>query len=194
MTAPHEITQWLARWSDGQPDAEREVIRLVLPEMRKLAHRYLRRERPNHTLQPTALVNEAYLLLIENRSVRWQDRSHFFAVAAHVMRNILVDYARRRLRAKRGGEALVISFDESVPCLTGDSANIVALNDSLDALAKLDPRKARMIELRFFGGMSVEETAMVLKVSPNTIVRDWRLARAWLLRQIQVCSPGNSPV
>jgi RNA polymerase sigma factor (TIGR02999 family) len=182
MTAPHQITQCLLRWSNGQEDAERELMRLVVPEMRKLARHCLRRERPNHTLQPTALVNEAYLLLVDTKNVRWQDRSHFFAMASRVMRNILVDYARRRLSYKR--DALCVTFDDVSSYFAGVSAELVALNDSLDALSRLDPRKARVVELRFFGGMTVEETAVALMVSPNTIIRDWSLARAWLRRQM----------
>jgi RNA polymerase sigma-70 factor (ECF subfamily) len=182
MDSPSEITRLLERWSDGQQDAEGELMRLVVPEMRKLARRSLRNERQNHTLQPTALVNEAYMLLIDTKKVRWQDRSHFFALAARIMRNILVDYARRRLRSKR--EGLCVAFDESVHGSIGSSAEIVALNDALDEFAALDPRKAKVVELRFFGGMSVEETAAVLKISPNTVIRDWSLARAWLQRQI----------
>jgi RNA polymerase sigma factor (TIGR02999 family) len=182
VTDSHEITQWLARWSDGQDGAEGELMRLVVPEMRKLARRYMRRERLDHTLQPTALVNEAYVLLIDTKNVRWHDRSHFFAMASRVMRNILVDYARRRARAKR--EALRISFDESLAYSAGTSAELVALNDALEEFAKLDPRKAKVVELRFFGGMSVEETAAVLGVSSNTVIRDWSLARAWLRREM----------
>jgi RNA polymerase sigma factor (TIGR02999 family) len=184
MAASHEITRLLVRWSDGQEDAERELMRLVLPEMRKLARRCLRNERNNHTLQPTALVNEAYLLLIDTRNVRWQDRTHFFALAARVMRNILVDYARRKLRARRGGEARRVTFEESASYFGGVPAEVVALNDALDAFAAIDPRRAKVVELRFFGGMNVEETAAVLKVSPNTVIRDWSLARAWLRREM----------
>lgn len=189
MASSHEITHWLARWSDGQEDAERELMRLVVPEMRKLARRCLLRERQNHTLQPTALVNEAYLRLIDQRAISWQDRSHFFAMAARIMRNILVDYARRRLRAKREGALLCVEFDESLPITVAAPAEILALDDALDAFARIDPRKAKVVELRFFGGMSVEETAAALKLSPNTIIRDWSLARAWLLREMS--SHGN---
>lgn len=191
MPATHEITQWLIRWSDGQQDAEREVMRCVVPEMRKLAGRCLRRERFNHTLQPTALVNEAYLLLVDAKKVRWQDRSHFFAMAAHIMRNILVDYARRRLRAKR--HALYITFDESIPCFGGPSTELLAVNDALDSFSKIDPRRAKVVELRFFGGMTVEETAAVLKVSPNTVIRDWSLARAWLCREMSAGAQVHEP-
>lgn len=182
MASQNEITGLLIRWSDGQAHAETELMRLVLPEMRNLARRYLRRERPDHTLQPTALVNEAYLQLVDARAVRWQDRSHFFALAARIMRNILVDHARRRRRAKREGGALCVTLDEDMAIRTPDQ--LVALSDSLDELAQFDSRKAKVIELRFFGGMSVEETATVLGVSANTVIRDWSLARAWLLRQL----------
>ena len=182
MDSRDDITGWLGRWSDGEEEAERELMRRVVPEMRKLARRSLRSERQNHTLQPTALVNEAYLLLIDTKKVRCEDRSHFFAMAARIMRNILVDHARRRLRAKREGPC--VAFDEAFHGPVSSSAEIVALNDALDLFAKLDPRKARVVELRFFGGMSVEETATVLNVSPNTVIRDWSLARAWLRRQV----------
>jgi RNA polymerase sigma factor (TIGR02999 family) len=189
MATSHEITQLLARWSDGQEDAERELMRLVVPEMRKLARRCLGRERQNHTLQPTALVNEAYLRLVDQRTVRWQDRSHFFSMTARIMRNILVDYARRKLRAKRGGEAFPVTFDEFLLPSIEAPGELLALNDALDAFAKIDPRKAKVVELRFFGGMNVEETAVAMHLSPNTIIRDWSLARAWLLWQMS--SPGS---
>jgi RNA polymerase sigma factor (TIGR02999 family) len=182
MESANDITAWLGRWSDGEEDAEGELMRLVVPEMRKLARRSLRAERQNHTLQPTALVNEAYLQLIDTKKVRCEDRSHFFALAARIMRNILVDHARRRLRAKR--EGLCVAFDEAFHGSVGTPAEIVALNDALDEFARLDPRKAKVVELRFFGGMSVEDTAAVLKVSPNTVIRDWSLARAWLRREV----------
>jgi RNA polymerase sigma-70 factor, ECF subfamily len=186
VDTPNEITGWLERWSDGEEDAESELMRLVAPQMRQLARRSLRGERQNHTLQPTALVNEAYLQLVDTKKVRCENRSHFFALAARIMRNILVDYARRRLSAKREGPC--VAFDEAVHGAVGGSmgtsAEIVALNDALDEFAVLDPRKAKVVELRFFGGMSVEETAAVLKISSNTVIRDWSLARAWLRRQI----------
>ena len=156
MTSAHQITQLLAQWSDGQETAERELMRLVVPEMRKLARHCLGRERPNHTLQPTALVNEAYLRLVDQRTVRWQDRSHFFAMTARIMRNILVDHARRKLRAKRQAGALPITFDESLFPAMEAPRELLALNDALDAFAKIDPRKAKVVEMRFFGGMNVE--------------------------------------
>jgi RNA polymerase sigma factor (TIGR02999 family) len=184
MAAQTEITGWLLRWSDGEPHAESQLMRLVVPEMRKLARRYLRRERAGHTLQPTALVNEAYLQLIDARGVRLQDRAHFFALAARIMRNILVDHARRRLSSKRQGAALSVTLTDELPAAIDTPDQLIALSDSLDELAHVDPRKARVIELRFFGGLSVEETAAILKVSPNTVIRDWSLARAWLLREM----------
>jgi RNA polymerase sigma-70 factor, ECF subfamily len=189
MRPQNEITSLLARWSDGQPGAEAELMRLVLPEMRKLAHRYLRRERSDHTLQPTALVNEAYLQLVDVRAVRWQDRSHFFALAARIMRNILVDHARRRLRAKRNQDNAFVTLADDIPIAGANQ--LVELSDSLDELAQFDERKAKVIELRFFGGLSVEETAKALEVSPNTVIRDWSLARAWLLRQVSTAA-GNT--
>lgn len=182
MDAQNEITGLLERWSGGQEGAESQLMRLVLPEMRKLARRYLRKERPNHTLQPTALVNETYLLLIGTRKMQWHDRSRFFAMAARLMKNILVDYARRRLRSKRQG--LCVEFDESVHGSVGTAREIVALNDALNEFARLDPRKAKVVELRFFGGMSIEEAAAALNVSPNTVIRDWSIARAWLHRHV----------
>jgi RNA polymerase sigma-70 factor (ECF subfamily) len=187
VTSANDITQCLARWSDGQAHAEAELMRLVLPEMRKLAQRAFRRERQNHTLQPTALINEAYLQLIGSRTVRWRDRAHFFAMCARIMRHILVDHARRRLRAKREGAAAFVSLDDVDPQMVETPDQLLALSEALDEFAKIDARKARVVEMRFFGGLSVEETAAILEVSPNTIIRDWSLARAWLLRQM---NPG----
>jgi RNA polymerase sigma-70 factor, ECF subfamily len=184
MTSSHEITALLRRWSEGQPRAEAEVMRVVLPELRRLARRHLRRERPNHTLQPTALINEAYIQLAGNGPMQWRDRSHFFALAARLMRNVLVDHARRRLRAKRRGEVLSMTLDEHLDVRLETPEEIVSLNDALDALRELDARRADVVELRFFGGLSAEETAAALNISRNTVQRDWSLARAWLLRQI----------
>lgn len=190
MAPSLDITEWLIRWSDGQEKAEHELIRLVLPEMRRLARRLLRRERANHTLQPTALVNEAYLKLLGSRTVRWRDRAHFYALTARIMRNVLVDDARRRLSSKRRGAVQCISFDDPMPCVVETPDELVALSGALDEFAQLDARKAKVIELRFFAGMSVEEVAEVLRVSPNTVIRDWSLARAWLLRKLSW--DGNS--
>lgn len=190
----HQVTQCLARWADGDQRAEEELMRMLLPELRRLARRSMRKERPDHTLQPTALVNEAYMRLVDSRTARWQDRSHFLATAARVMRNILVDHARQRLAAKREGHAVSVSLDEFEDNLPGFAASpeeLVAMNDALDKFAALDPRKAKVIELRVFGGLGVEETAEILQVSPNTVIRDWSLARAWLLRELRDDSRGD---
>lgn len=184
MTSSAEITQWLDLWSQGNAGAESELMRLVLPEMHKLARRYMYGERATHTLQPTALVNEAYLKLIDSRTARWTDRAHFFAFAAVVMKNILVDHARHRLRDKRDGVDMAVELNDDLPNVVETPEQVVALGDALDALAKFDARKAKVVELRFFGGLSVKETAEVLKVHPNTVISDWGLARAWLLREI----------
>jgi RNA polymerase sigma factor (TIGR02999 family) len=188
MDEAAEITQCLMRWADGEAGAEDQLMRLMLPELRRLARRSMRKERSDHTLQPTALVNEAYLRLIDSRQMRWQDRSHFLAMAARVMRHIMVDHARRRLTAKREGMAYSVSledFEGNLPEQAETPEEVVALNDALDEFAKLDPRKAKVVELRFFGGLSVEETAEILAISPNTVIRDWGLARAWLLRELR---------
>lgn len=144
----------------------------------------MRRENPGHTLQPTALVNEAYLRLVDIAQVRWQDRAHFFAVAAQTMRRILVDAARARVAGKRGGGAVHVNLDESIDAMPDRGSQLVALDDALEALARLDPRKAKVIEMRFFGGLSVEETAEVLRISADTVMRDWKMARAWLMREL----------
>ena len=179
-----EITRLLQAWRGGDEKAFECLAPLVYGELRKIAHGYMRREREGVTLQATALVNEAYLRLVDAGSVDWQDRAHFFAVSAQIMRRILVDAARSRLRAKRGGHEVKLNLDEMPDLAAGRSADVVALDDALDALTKLDPRKAKVIELRFFGGLSVEETAAVLKVSPQSVMRDWRLARSWLMREL----------
>lgn len=179
-----EITRLLQAWRGGDEKAFESLAPLVYGELRKIAHGYMRREREGVTLQATALVNEAYLRLVDAGSVDWQDRAHFFAVSAQIMRRILVDAARSRLRAKRGGHEVKLDLDQSPDLAAGRSADVVALDDALDALTKLDPRKAKVIELRFFGGLSVEETAAVLKISPQSVMRDWRLARSWLMREL----------
>jgi RNA polymerase sigma factor (TIGR02999 family) len=157
---------------------------LVYEELRRLAHRYMRRERVGHTLQTTALINEAYLRLIEQQHVQWQSRAHFFAIAAQLMRRILVDYARTRTRAKRGGGALRVSLNEGAVSSEERGAELIALDDALQRLTLIDPRKSRVVELRFFGGLSIEEVADVLNVTPMTVVRDWKTAKAWLHREI----------
>jgi RNA polymerase sigma factor (TIGR02999 family) len=163
----------------------------VYKELRRIAGRCMQNERPGRTLQTTALVHEAYLKLIDVTSVDWRHRAHFFAVSAQIMRHILLDRARRRVAAKRGGGAPKVNLDELPDVGSNRARELIALDDALNALAEVDPRKARVIELRFFGGLSVEETAEVLKVSPDTILRDWRLARAWLLAELQSGSPSK---
>ena len=182
--SPHEMTQLLAAWSDGDLEALDKLLPLVERELHRLAHRYMSRERPDHTLQTTALVNEAYLRLIDQHEAHWQNRAHFFAIAAQMMRRILIDHARKQAYAKRGGGARKVSLDEVTVLTDERAADLVALDEALDSLAKIDERKARVVELRYFGGMSVEETAEVLKVSPDTVTREWRRARAWLRNQV----------
>jgi RNA polymerase sigma factor (TIGR02999 family) len=183
-----EVTQWLIAWSNGDSAALDQLIPLVHEELRRLARRYMgqerRREHHGVTLQTTALVNEAYLRLIDTRDVQWESRAHFFAIAARLMRRILVDYARSRNRAKRGGAAQRVSLEEAAVFSAERAPDLVALDDALDALAKIDERKGRVVELRFFGGMSVEETAYALGVSSETVMRDWRLAKSWLLHEL----------
>ena len=178
-----EITELLQAWRGGDGAALDRLATLVYQELKKIACGYARSERDDATLQATALVNEAYLRLV-NAGVDWSGRAHFFAVAAQMMRRILVDAARRRNRGKRGGAAPQVYLDE-VPDLTGTrSRELIAVDDALDALSKFDPRKAKVVELRFFGGLSVEESAEVLKISPQSVMRDWRLARSWLMREL----------
>ncbi|MCI0389298.1 MAG: sigma-70 family RNA polymerase sigma factor [Acidobacteria bacterium] len=179
-----EISQLLVAWGNGDREALDQLMPLVYDELRRLAHRYLGRERAGHTLQTTALVNEAYLKLVNEREMRWQNRAHFFAVAAQLMRMILVDYARRRNYAKRGGGAQRVSFDEALAVSEERGAELIALDEALKTLAEIDERKSQVAELRFFGGLSVEETAEVLKVAPVTVMREWRLAKAWLHREL----------
>jgi len=186
-SSPQAVTEWLIAWSQGDEAALDQLIPLVHDELRRLAKRYMRRERgqrPARTLQTTALVNEAYLRLIDAQRVQWQNRAHFFAIAARLMRRILVDYARSQNYAKRGGGLPQVSLDEAMTLAVGQAPDLVALDDALNELTRIDERKGHVIELRFFGGLSVEETAEVLKVSPDTVMRDWRLAKAWLLREL----------
>ena len=184
-----EITQWLVAWSNGDSAALDQLIPLVHEELRRLAKRYMRqergRERRGVTLQTTALVNEAYLRLIDAGNVQWKCRAHFFAISAQLMRRILVDYARSRNRVKRGGVAQRVELEEAAVFSVERAPDLVALDDALDALAKIDERMSRVVELRFFGGMSVGETAEVLKVSPDTVERDWRMAKSWLLHELE---------
>ena len=182
--APRDVTQLLKAWSNGEQEALDRLIPLVYHELHRLAHRYMGRERSVHTLQSTALVHEAYERLIHLKDMSWQNRAHFFAVSAQVMRRILVDYARSRRYRKRGGEWRQIPLNEAVAVFRDRRTDIVALDDALQALARIDPRKSRMVEMRFFGGLSIKETAGVLGVSEDTVLRDWRLAKAWLLREL----------
>ncbi len=180
----NEITQLLLAWGSGEEEAFEKLAPLVYAELHALARRYMAGERPGHTLQTTALVNEAYLRLIETSRVQWQNRAHFFAVSAQLMRRILVDFARSRNYAKRGGAAQRLSLDEAPPVAVERGADLIALDDALTALSAFDPRKAQIVELRFFGGLTEDETAEVLKVSSDTVTRDWRLAKVWLRREL----------
>ncbi|MGH9846031.1 MAG: sigma-70 family RNA polymerase sigma factor [Blastocatellia bacterium] len=180
----HEVTQLLVAWSDGDQAALEQLTPLVYRELHRLAKGYLHRERPGHLLQTTALVNEAYLRLIDWKDVHWQNRAHFFGVAAQLMRRILVDFARARHQDKRGGAMRQVSLDEAAAVSVEQSAELIALDEALERLAAIDPRRSRMVELRFFGGLSEEETAEALKVSPRTVRREWSLARAWLHREL----------
>jgi RNA polymerase sigma factor (TIGR02999 family) len=180
-----DVTELLAAWSDGDKSAEKELFSVVYRELRRLAHRYMLRENPGNTLQTTALVHEAYVCLIDRKRANWQNRAHFFGFSAQVMRHILVDLARSKNFQKRGGEVRKIALDEALVMSPVKDSYIVELDDALKALAEVDARKSKVVELRFFGGMSVEETAEVLKVSQDTVMRDWRLAKAWLWREFR---------
>ena len=187
MSATPEVTQLLLKWSNGDREALENLLPLVYKELHQLAARYLRRERSDHTLQATALVHEAYLKLIDQREVRWQNRAHFFGVAAQAMRRILVDHARGHMAAKRGSGGVKISLDDNEAAIVSDARaeEMVALDDALNQLSEIDPQKSRIVELRFFGGLSIEETAEVLGVGTATVTRQWRMARAWLYDQVQ---------
>jgi RNA polymerase sigma factor (TIGR02999 family) len=185
MSTSQTVTQLLLAWSDGDATALDRLLPFVETELRRLASYHMRRESAGHTLQTTALVNELYLKLVDQRQAKWQNRAHFFAVSAQLMRRILVDYARRQLRNKRGGGVSDIALDEAVVISHEKSADILALNDALDRLAKLDPLKARIVELRHFGGLSVEETAEVLRIAEVTVMRHWALAKSWLRREVR---------
>ncbi|HEV8137347.1 MAG TPA: sigma-70 family RNA polymerase sigma factor [Pyrinomonadaceae bacterium] len=182
--SPNEITRLLTAWTDGDQSALEKLVPLVESELHRLAHHYMGRERPGHTLQTSALVNEAYIRLIDWKNVRWQNRAHFFAVSAQLMRRILVDFARERNYLKRGGGALQVSLAEAESLPLARNDDLVALDEALAKLSQFDDRKGRVVELRFFGGLSVREVAEVLKVSEETVMRDWRLAKVWLLREL----------
>jgi RNA polymerase sigma factor (TIGR02999 family) len=184
MSGPPNVTELLAAWSRGDQAALEALTPLIHDELHRLAARHMAGERPGHILQATALVNEAYLRLVDWKDARWQNRAHFFAMAAQIMRRVLVDVARTRRRAKRGHGQLHVSLSEAAHVTTADSVDLVALDDALKSLEVLDARQSRVIELRFFGGLSLEETAHVLDVSVGTVRRDWSLARAWLYREL----------
>jgi RNA polymerase sigma factor (TIGR02999 family) len=179
------VTRLLARWKDGDEAALQELVPIVHEELRRLARRQMAGERPGHTLQPTALVNEAYLRLADLNRMQWQDRAHFFAMAARLMRRILVDAARSRAYQKRGGGVKQVSFTETLEVAASQPTDVVALDEALEALAQVDERKSRVVEMRFFGGLSIEETAEVLSVSRETVKRDWTFAKMWLLRHLR---------
>jgi len=181
---PHEVTQLLLAWNKGDETAFERIVPLVHAELRRLATNYMRRERPGHTLQTTALINEAYLRLVDAQQVPWKNRSHFFGIAAGVMRRILVDFARSRNFQKRGGGAAHLQIEGDVGITTAPNEDLVALDEALSALAHVNARMARVVELRFFGGLQESEIATALEVSPRTVREDWRLAKAWLLRRL----------
>ena len=182
--ASQPVTELLLRWSAGDRDCLNELIPLMEPELRRIAHRHMRRERPGHTLQTTALVNEAWLKLVDQSRASWRNRVQFLGVAAGLMRHILVDHARASCRGKRGGGTALLALDEALNFSPGRSATLVALDEALNDFARMDPRKAQVVELRYFGGLSVEETAEALGVHPNTVIRDWSLAKVWLKREL----------
>jgi RNA polymerase sigma factor (TIGR02999 family) len=182
--SPRDVTQLLTAWSNGDSAALNQLMPLVHDELRRLARRYMKLERPGHTLQTTALVNEAYLRLADQTNTQWKNRAQFFGIAAQLMRRILVDHARGHAYAKRGGGAHVVELDEAAVLAPEKAKEVIALDDALQRLSENDPRKCRVVEMRYFGGLTVEEIAEVLKVSPVTVMRDWSMAKAWLRREI----------
>ncbi|HEV7240656.1 MAG TPA: sigma-70 family RNA polymerase sigma factor [Thermoanaerobaculia bacterium] len=179
-----EVTQLLREWSSGRQEARDELLGLVYEPLRAIAGRHLRREREGHTLQPTALVNELYLKLVDQRKVAWADRAHFFAVAAQVMRRILVDHARRKKSDKRGGDMIAVTIGAALDLAATENIDVVALDVALENLTAIFPQQARIVELRFYAGLTIDETAAVLGISPATISREWTMARAWLRREL----------
>ena len=189
MSPSKDLTELLVAWSRDEKDAGDRLLPLVYDQLRRIAARHLGKERPDHTLEPTALVHEAYLRLVAQKSVEWQNRRHFFAIAARLMRRVLLDHARRRRRSKRGPGAAALSLEAAVNMSGERAAELVALDDALNSLAAVDPSKAAIVELRFFGGLSVPEVAHVVNCSPTTVARHWRLAKAWLSRELE----GDEP-
>jgi len=181
---PEQVTQLLVDWGNGDRAALDRLIPLVYDELRRLARYYMRRERAGVTLQTTALVNEAYMRLADQRDVRWQNRAHFFAIAAQLMRRILVDQARKRTNSKRGGDVRKVSLDEAAVMSQARAADLIALDEALSGLEAIDQRKSKVVELRFFGGLNIEETAAVMAISPATVQREWSMAKAWLYREL----------
>jgi RNA polymerase sigma factor (TIGR02999 family) len=182
--SPNEITRQLIAWSNGDEAALEKLIPAVYQELRRMADHYLRGENAGHSLQPTALVHEAYLRLIDQTKVEWHNRAHFFGVAAQMMRRILIDHAKAKYRVKRGGAAVKVALDENANFTHERASELLALDDALQALAALDQRKSQIVELRYFGGLTIEETAQVLGISDKTVMRDWSLAKAWLYREL----------
>lgn len=180
----HEITQLLAQWREGNQSALDDLYPLVYDELHRLARRYMSRERKGHTLQTTALINEAYVRLVDQKNVPWANRSHFFAISAQIMRRILIDHARRHQYAKRGGGARQVSLEEAATVVPDQSEELLRLDEALKSLAEMDPRRSQVVELRYFGGLNNEEIAGVLHISENTVTRDWNMARAWLYQQL----------
>ena len=192
LSTPHEATQLLGEWSGGDEGALEKLIPLVQPELHRLAHHYMSRERAGHTLQTTVVLNEAYLRLVDDPTRTWQNRTHFMAVAAQLMRRIMVDHARERRALKRGGGALQVSLDDVALVTETRSEELLALDEALEKLAVQDQRKNQIVELRYFGGLSVEETAAFLKLSPRTVKREWRMAKVWLYRALSGEKPDET--
>ena len=190
--ASEEVTSLLRAWSSGDEGALQKLMPLVYEPLRVAARRYMAHERPGHTLQTTALIHETYLRLVDLRRIQWQDRAHFLAICARLMRRILIDFARSRSYKKRGGGAYHVNFDEALLVAAQTDFDLVALDDALTRLAEVDERKSKVVELRFFGGLDVKETAEVLKVSTDTVMRDWKLAKVWLLRELSGGAPDGA--
>jgi len=180
-----QVTELLRQWSEGDQNALDQLMPLIHDELHRLAHNHIRREQPGHILQTSALINEAYLRLVDQPKIRWENRSHFFGIAARLMRHILVDEARKRKSDKRGGSIIRVTLDEAANVVEQQATNVVVLDDALTRLEKIDARQSEIVELRFFGGLTIEETAEVLKVSPGTVMRDWTFARAWLRNEME---------
>jgi|SRR5262245_690423 len=192
VSVPNDLTQLLVDWGNGDQAALEELLPLVNTELRRLARSYMQRENPGHTLQTSALVNEAYLRLVDQRNVRWQNRAHFFGIAAQLMRRILIDHARSHRYLKRGGGALKVPLDEAATVIEVRAAELLAVDEALVKLTSIDARKGRIVELRFFGGLTIEETADVMGISTPTVQREWRAARAWLHRTLTVEQPDEN--